>query len=320
MAPNAFTAPQALAVAARLVQKDGFLSALVSSNYKDEFLAPGRANAPVQVKIPTSLFMRSRATDDVTNKIVLDSITEQTRTFNLDKSHDYSAVGLSEYDLSLAIEDFSAQVLAPQATAIVEGMEHKVASTLQGVPLTGGLVYDPADPVRYFTRLRKMLRDNGAAVAGLTVVVGTNVYADLLDAKAITDASESGSTDALREGQVGRLRGFTIAESNRLDEDEVIAFHRDAVTLITRAPAVPKGVAFGSVTSEKGVSLPYMEDYDADVTQDRSILSTFSAVGILPTFRLVRDEEGRTASFEEVENGGVIHTVVSRDGEPGDGE
>ncbi|WP_144722236.1 P22 phage major capsid protein family protein [Cellulosimicrobium sp. TH-20] len=312
MPANQFTAPEAAAVAARLVQKDGFLSALVSSNYKDEFLGAGRANAPVQIKVPTSLFMRSRAIEDVTTAIVLDSITETTKTFNLSKVHDYSAVGLSEFDLNLALKDFASQVLAPQAEAIVEGQEHKIATTLQAVPVTEGLTYDPADPVRYFTRLRKMLRDNGASQAGLQVLVGTNVYADLLDAKAITDASESGTSEALREGQVGRIRGFTIVETNRLDEDEVVAFHRDAVTLITRAPAVPKGASFGSIISEKGVSLRYLQDYDANVTQDRSILSTFSAVGILPTFKRVRNEETKTATFEEVPNGGVIHTQVTR--------
>jgi hypothetical protein len=307
VANDFYTPAQAVQVAANLVAEDGVLSALVSRNYENDLLGGGKGGAPVAIKMPTTLIARSRDIDDVTTSIILDEITETTKTVNLSRAHDYSAVGLSEADLTLNLTDFSAQVLAPQAAAIADSLEHKVAMALGAIPETDlGVTFSAANPVPYFTAIRKFLRDNGVPAAGIQMLVGTEVYAALLDAKAITDASESGSTEALREGGVGRLRGFTVVESTRFDENEVIAFHRDAVTLVTRAPVVPQGASFGASVAAGGFNLRYLRDYDANHTQDRSIVSTFSGVGILPTYKIERNYTTRTVETTELPYGGVV--------------
>lgn len=302
-----FDAPQVASVAANLVAEDGVLSALVSRNYTQEFLGEGTGGRPIAIKQPTTLIARSREIDDITSTIVLDEIAETTVTVNLSKTHDYSAVPLSEADLNLNIKDFGVQVLKPQTAAVADSIEHKVASALLAVPVTDLGTIDEADPVRYFTKLRKWLRDNGVPTEGINVAVGTDLYAMLLDAKAITDVSESGSTAALRDAAVGKVRGLTIVESTRVDEDEILAFHRDAVTLVTRAPAVPQGATYGAQVSEAGFALRYLRDYDAMRTVDRSIVSTFSGVGILPTYKVERDYATRTVTTTALPNGGVLH-------------
>ena len=305
---NAFYTPaQAAEVAAKLAGQDALLSALVSRNYQDELLGGGKGGAPVSIKMPTTLIARERGIDDVTSSIILDEITETRETFNLDRIHNYSAVPLSEQDLTLELTDFAGQVLAPQTEAIVDALEHKLATALLAVPLTTDLpAWNAADPIPFFTALRKRLRDNGVAAANLNLVVGTAIYAALLDAKAITDVSESGSTEALREAGVGKIRGFQIVESTRVPEDEILAFHRDAVTLITRAPVVPQGASFGASVAAGGFSLRYIRDYDAMKTVDRSIVSTFSAVGILPTYKIERDYTTGLVVKTTLANGGVI--------------
>ena len=50
-----------------------------------------------------------------------------------------------------------------------------------------------------------------------------------------------------------------------------------------------------------------LRDYDADFTVDRSILATFSAVGILPTYKITRDYDTRTVVKTALPNGGVLH-------------
>ena len=242
MANDFFTPAEAAVNSAKLVGEDAFLSALVSKNAQDEFLQVGKGGAPVSVKMPTTLIARERDIADTTSSIILDEITEERKTFQLSAKMDYQAVPLSEADLNLNLVDFGSQVLGPQTASIADKIEHKLASALLGVPVTeitrgGAPVVFSADPIAYFTALRKQLRDNGVSAEGLNVAVGTEVYAALLDAKAITDVSESGSTAALREAGIGRIRGFNIVESTRLAETEILAFHRDAVTLITRAPA-----------------------------------------------------------------------------------
>lgn len=304
-----YDAPQVAVVAAKLVKEDGYLSALVSKNYEQEFMGEGTAGRPIKIDIPTTLIARSRDIDDVTSNIVLDEITEDSEIVSLGKAMDYSAVPLSEADLAFNLEDFGKQVLAPQTAAVADAIEHKLSSALLAIPRPEAFtaVYDPANPVKYLTALRKHLRDNGVPQDGISLAVGTGIFADFLDAKAITDVSESGSTAALREGQVGKVRGFTIVESTRLDDMELTAFHRDAVTLVTRAPAVPAGASFGAQVSAGGYSLRYLRDYDANKTVDRSIVAAFSGVGILPTFKIERNYETRQVTVDKIENGGVVH-------------
>lgn len=307
MANDFYTPEQAAVVAAKLIADDGMLSALVSKNYADDLMGGGKGGAPIGVTIPTTLIARERAIDETTAAIVLDEIKEERTVIQLDRVHDYSAVPLSEKDLTLDLTDFGTQVLAPQSAAIVDALEHKVATALLGLDVEDLGSIDPANPVAYFTKLRKVLRDRGVPQANLNVVVGTSIYATLLDAKAITDVSESGSTEALREAGVGKVRGFTIVESTRVDEDEILAFHKDAVTLVTRAPVVPQGASFGQTVTAGGFQLRYLRDYDAMHTVDRSIVSTFSGVGFLPTFKIERDYETRAVKRTKLENGGALH-------------
>lgn len=294
-----YTPEQAAKVALALAVEDSFLSALVNRNFENDLLGGGGKGRTVNVKVPNALIARERGIDEVDASIVLDTLTESTVPVTLG-THAYSAVGLSEGDLTLNLEDFAAQVLAPQVGAVVDFAENEVGDILRGVTewndLATAPVYDAANPVKTITAIRKRLRDNGVPQAGLNMVVGTKVYADLLEANAIQDASASGSTEALREGNVGRLRGFTIVESTRVDDEDIVAFHRDAITLAVRAPIVPQGANFGQTVSEKGFSLRYLRDYDVTKTVDRSMVSTFVGATTIPMKRIVRDYTGGTVS------------------------
>jgi hypothetical protein len=300
-------------VAATLANEDATFSALVSRNFANDLMAGGKGGAPIALSIPTTLIARERDIDDVETNIIMDSILEEQETLNLDRVHDYSAVPLSEADMTLNMKDFSGQVLKPQAEAIVDSLEHKLATKLLGVAVKTIGGYDPANPTAYFTRIRKFLRKNGVSPSGLNMVVGTEVYANLLDAKAIEDVSQSGSTAALREAGVGKVRGFTITENTRVPDTEILAFHKDAVTLATRAPVVPAGASFGATVSEKGFSLRYLRDYIADKTVDRSLVSTFSGVAILPTYKIERDYETRKVTRTKLEDGGILHLDTATD-------
>lgn len=313
--PNTFYTPeQVAATAVALAQEEAYLSALVNRDFEAELLGGGGKGRVVNVRVPAALIARSRGIDDVTSNIVLDSLTESTVPVTLGE-HLYNAVGLSEGDLSLKLEDFSRQVLAPQVDAVVDRIENEVAKAINSVALDTSIAWDEANPVATFTALRAALRKRGLPQTGLNVVVGVDVYAALLEAKAITDASESGSTEALREGGIGRIRGFNIVESTRVADGDITAFHRDAFTMAVRAPVVPQGASFGQTVSDGGFSLRYLRDYDVMKTQDRSLVSTFAGVAAMPLKRVVRDYEANTVSVEDVPGGGAIR-ISTTDTEP----
>jgi hypothetical protein len=314
MANTFYNAPQVAKTVVALAHEDSYLGATISRNFEDDLLGGGGKNLTVNVRVPSALIARERGIDDVTNAIVLDSLTEQTIQVTLG-THVYSAVGLSEGDLSLHLESFAAQVLAPQVASVVDDIEHEVATALLAADgfQTGEVVqaYSATDPVAYFIALRRILRNRGVPVAGLNVVVGTQVFADLLASSKLQDAAASGSTAALREGQVGQIQGFQVVESTRVDENDIVAYHSDAFTLATRAPLVPAGVAFGATEASNGYNVRYIRDYDANVMRDRSVVSTFAGVQPMPLYKVTRDYSGKTASVVEVPGGASIHVNVA---------
>lgn len=309
MANNFYQAPQVARVAVELASEDAYLSALVNRDYQNDILGGGGRGRTVNVRIPGALIARDRGIDDKTSSIVLDELTESTIPITLG-THAYSAVSLSEGDLTLNLESFSAQVLAPQVDAVVDYIEHdfvKTLKTTQGVQ-TGetAITYDETDPVKAFIAMRKVLRDRGVNPASLNTIVGTKVYSDLLASGRLIDASQSASTGALREGQVGRVQGFTVVESTRIGESEIYAFSRDAFTIAVRPPVVPAGAAFGAIESANGFGLRYLRDYDVMHTVDRSMVSTFVGSAALPLYRVTRDYTATTAKVETVPGGAAL--------------
>lgn len=311
MPANSFYTPAQVAkVAVAMARDDAFLAALVNRDFEDDLFGGGGKGRTVNVRVPSALIARERSIDEVSASIVLDSLAETTVPITLG-THAYSAIGLSEGDLSLDLTDFAAQVLKPQVDAVTDYVENAVATVLSGVAEENSIAWNAASPEKTFTAIRAKLRKRGVPTEGLNVVVGVNVYAALLDANAILDASQSGSTAALRDGQVGKLRGFQIVESTRVADDDIIAFHRDAFTLAVRAPKVPAGASFGQTVTDKGFSLRYLRDYDANKTQDRSIVSTFAGVKKMPLYKVTRNYGTTTATVTAVPEGAVVRVNIT---------
>lgn len=277
---HTFLDPDKLArLGTALVSKDMVLAQTVNKDYAAEFNA-GKG-ATVDVRIPATLTARTRTLTDGT-AITLDDLTETTQPVSITE-HAYSAVKVTDADLTLNIAEFGRQVLSPQSLAVAERVENVVVTTMQGVAETVALDtgYAAATPEKTFVAARKLLRDMGSPMNGLVAAVGTQIYADLLNAGALKDAGQSGSSGALRDAIAGRVAGFTVIESNRLGAAEIVFYHRDAVTLVLRAPIVPAGVSFGASVSDHGTAMRWIRDYDASILADRSIVSTFIGAKVM---------------------------------------
>ncbi len=266
-----------------MVAKDLILASTVRRDFAAEF--DGKRGAVINVRVPATLTAKNRTLDadpstGVRSTIVTDDLTESTQSVSL--THQiYSAVDVDVYQRELEIEDYSAQVTAPQALALVEDIEERVVAAMQGVTAHSTLSssYSAAAPVKTFTAVRKALRDMAVPAAGMYAAVGTEIYQNLLDSASLQQVDLSGSTSALRDANVGRVAGFTVVESNRLDEDEAVFYNRDAFVLVLRAPAPPRGGAAGSSVARNGVALSLVLDYDPTTMTDRQIAHTLVGAG-----------------------------------------
>jgi len=283
---NAFLTSDAIArVTAALVGQDLGLGKLVYRDLAAEF-NPGSGNV-VKIRVPGAVASQTRSIYDTATPLVSDEIAEQWINVTL-TDHVYDNVVVSEGDLTLEIGAFTKQVLAPQATAIVKHVERTIAAAMQATPENATITYSAATPAKTFTQMRKTLRDAGVpASAPLLAAVGSGVYADLLDAEAIDDK--------------GRVRGFEVMESTRLDPDEIIGFIREAFALVVRAPEVPEGAPYGASVVQSDFALRHIRSYDSTVAADRSLVSTFVGVQALP---LAVDNEDGTVSL--VDNAGAV--------------
>ncbi len=314
-----YTPAQIAEVALGLV-KGGFRLASVVRRFGENDFRPGRG-ATVYLNVPGALTAHGRTLDDVTNAIILDSLTEAQEPISI-STHAYSAVGLSEYDLSLGLEDFGRQVLLPQTDAVVDKIESSIEAVLAGVAPTAGIALDADDPIALFTAGRAALRARGVDITGsdLVAVVGSAV-SDAILASGKLDFPNTGETSALRNGSLGRIRGFETIESGRIGDDEVVFMTRDAVYLAHRAPVVPTGASFGQTVAREGMSLRYLRDYDPTHTQERSLVSTLVGAGIMPLYRVERTQDtgkqgagsftAGSATVTEVAGGAVVKVATT---------
>jgi hypothetical protein len=289
---NALLTPELIArVAANLVGHDLNLAKLIARDLEADFSA-GTGNT-VKIRVPGAVAAQTRSIFDTSTPLVSDEIAEQYINVEL-THHVYDNVVLSEGDLDLEIKDFGLQVLKPQAMAIVKHVERAVATVLKATPAVTGITYASGTPAKAFTQIRRKLRDNGVPTeTPIIAAVGSGVYADLLDGPV-------GTFDA-----DGKVRGITVVESTRLAPNEIVAFVREAFTLVVRAPQVPDGAPYGASVTEDVFALRHIRAYDTTVAADRSLVSAFVGVQALP---LAVDNEDGTVTL--VANGGAIRLVT----------
>ncbi len=295
MANTFYTAAQVASVAAVLAAKELLLGGLVYRDVESEF-GEG-SGATVKVRVPGAVPAHTRLPGDKATALLTDELTETTIDVTL-TDHAYSAIVLSDADLSLDLVNYSRQVLAPQVRAVAAFAERAVLGAMQATPETISIVHDAAQPARTLTAIRTTLRSNGVpSDHDLVAVVGAGLYGQLLD-------GPIGTFDA-----DGKVRGFTVVESSRLAADEAIGFIRDAFALAVRAPKVPDGAGFGASVSEpdSGFACRVVRHLDGSVLADRSIVSTFVGARAMPLALL--NETAGTVSL--VANGGAVRVLTA---------
>lgn len=272
MAQNFFVAENIARTGIELLFPDLVLARTVNRDYESDF-GGGKGNV-VNVKRPITLTSNSRAYG-ATTALTVSEIDEPDTVPVTISTMLYSAVKLTDEEMNFDISDFGRQVLYPQVTAVGRAVEKAVADEMESLAETVSIAYDSDDPRSTFVAARKELRKIDVPAQGLYAAVGVNVAADLLNSGKLVDASQSGSTGALRDATIGRIAGFEVFEVNTIYPDSIIFYHRDAFTLAVRAPKVPSGVAYGQSQSGLGFALRWIMDYDSTVLADRSIVSTF---------------------------------------------
>lgn len=159
------------------------------------------------------------------------------------------------------------------------------AVTVKAADLKATYLDDVAGVLR---SAHQLLGQRGVPLAGRYLAVGANWEAALLGLDTLNKVNEAGTPDTLRDAMVGRLYGFNIVVDYSIDANSAYAFQRDAITLVTRTTALPRGAAFASTVANDGFTMRYLQDYDPDHLTDRAVVDTFAGAQVLDPKRIVK--------------------------------
>lgn len=279
----------------------------------------GAKDDTVNVKVPSRLKARDRkmrATGE-DRKIKMDYLAESTIGVKLTE-FPYSAVPITDEQMTMDIVDFGAMILQPQVRSIAEHIEQQAVDVITGATYMDGVdaagtaanqvkgtlaaedFYGPGMMGQYtlWNRVRRNLNRRKVPKEGRIVLVGSDVEEEILNSPNLVKANEAGDNSALRDATIGKLAGFTFVQSDYLEPTESYAFHRTAFVLATAAPIIPTGASFGSSLNAEGTALRWIKDYDADYAVDRSIVDTFSGTGVVTDKDVRVDENGNVTEKE----------------------
>jgi hypothetical protein len=277
---NTFIKPTRIASAALgLLEREIVLPGLVWRDAGGDFAGAG--GDTISIRVPARTQARTRAlrgsrpsASEGDGIISMDALTETKVDVTLDTAV-YSAVPVTDEELTLDITDFGAQILEPQVRAVAEGIENAVAAEMTGTTYATNLTFDSTDPYKTLIDAYVALNKSNIPRTDRVVVCGPDVEALILKSDHLSRVDGSGSDAALRRAEMGRIANFPIYVTNALPSNWAVAFHKTAFVLGMRAPAIPTGASFGSSQSSFGLAMRWLRDYDFRNVQDRSLVDTY---------------------------------------------
>lgn len=310
---NSFLKPtQIAATALGLLERELVLPRLVWRMGINDF--KGAASDTVTVRIPAYTTAREYEWRIRTAEITLDDLSETSFPVTLNK-HPYSAVAVTDEELTLDIVSFANQVLRPQIRAVAEKLESYVYAAMTAADLhwptiqpgagdspggggtTAEYDNDAKDVLVAINEANRRLNVKNVPRSDRVILLGADIEAILLNGTQLLDASAAGGDGALREAMVGRLYGNPVVVSNSIPTDEAWVFHQTAFILATVAPVVPDGVVSGSSQSFEGLGMRWIRDYDPRYMRDRSVVSAFAG------YASVEEDPDRTNTVgDQLEN------------------
>lgn len=255
---NTLLTPDIIAREALMVlRKNAVMANLVHRDYSTEFVAG--VGDTISIRKPAKF----EAKEFNGSQIEIQNATETKVDVKMDKLLDVSFAVTSK-ELSLDIEDFSAQLLVPAMQAFSD----KIDSYLIGLAdaVTGQVSKNSPIDISTVVDCRGILTKNAVPLTDRRFVYDSTIESDLLKTELFTSAEKVGDRGtALREASLGRKFGMDFYVDQNFDSAataHAVAFHKNAFALVTRMLALPNGAAKAAIVNYDGFALRVVYDYD----------------------------------------------------------
>lgn len=284
--PNTILTPQIIAREALMVlRNNAVLSKLVHRDYSDEFVAG--VGDTITIRKPASFEAK-----EFNGSITVQDATESGVAVKMDKHLDVSFAVTSK-EMTLDIADFSEQLLVPAMQAFADKIDKYIIGLEESI--TNRVHFDGTQAMQdVVIDARKYLTDAAAPLTDRHFVYGSQIEADLLKTDLFVSAEKVGDEGtALREASLGRKFGMdfyvdqNIAEKTTGEgDDEVtytpaIAFHKNAIALVTRPLELPLGASQSAIVNYDGFGLRVVYGYDQNSKTDTVSIDMLCGVKLI---------------------------------------
>ncbi|WP_109527258.1 P22 phage major capsid protein family protein [Nocardia aurea] len=239
-------------------------------------------------KIGSTVTIRKPATftaqtfNPASPSITIQNATETSVAVTLDKHRDVS-FAITAQDLTLRLEDFDEQLLAPACEALAQEVDKAIIAQAKAdfTAFAGtGTGFEWNKP-ESLIEADRLLNIQKVPTSERSAVVGPTTRAGWLNSDLIKHADKAGDNAALRQGSIGNgIFGFNAFMTQNIVQPagspatgqpttEVgLAFHKTALALASAPLALPRSNEWGAMESYKGLSLRIVSDYDMDLKSD----------------------------------------------------
>jgi len=176
--------------------------ALVYKDYSDEFV-PG-LGATIQVKKPVILEARDF---NETSGVSAQDVKEQSVEVTLDKLATVD-VAFGAIQMATNVDDLNRLFVEPAAVALAQKINSDGLELYKDIPYIGGTAGTSPSALSDLTKARKLLNLQKAPVSPRYAVWDPEAEAKFLEIDTFVEADKSGTTEALRNGSLGRIMGI----------------------------------------------------------------------------------------------------------------
>lgn len=264
-----------------ILQDNLVFPALAYTDYSDTFSKKGDT---IQVKKPPVY-----VADEFSDNISVQDVKEESVLVTLDKIADVS-VALSAKEMALNVEDFSEQVLKPAAIAIAEKINADGLSLYKDIPYTCGTAGTTPSTLEAFAEAGKALNDAKAPFSMRYAVWDSAALAKFQTIPAVVNAEKCGSTEALRDGSIGKILGMenymsqqvckhttgTISATSGLSLLEAADAGDTSITIEASAGSLSGNVKKGDVFVLGGQN--YVATADAQASSNSIVVNIYPAI------------------------------------------
>lgn len=260
---NTLTAHQATVVgmeALKVLKARTFMPKLVMNYFGEEAQTVGSS-----IKVP-KIGALTANTKTAGADVTVQNATSTNATITLNK-HDEATFVIEDFDTAISSGNLTKYYLDSALTAIVENVDAALTGLYSGVSTTID-AHTAAVTAANIRTARQTLSVAKAPNSDRVIVASPELYTGLLALSEFTSAEKYGSSTPVQEGELGKIYGFKVFESQSIvtaTNNQNLAFHKRAFGIAVRPLPLTSmdGVIQQVVTdSESGLSVRVTMSYD----------------------------------------------------------